>query len=528
MRYGSPASTSMTRTGVCDGSQSPPRAHCGNGTTPCCGLAAMRWSWRAAGVGLLPSDLLHRTVFSPNPDQPWRVLRPAGQSAALGVVGDGGQPGVGRWLFTPAPLCLALSPQEPAGHDPRRGGPWLMVGVAAARRPFTQLIYEALTPGFSLRYDYDGHTAVTGQFSTPTLLLFLADDPYQGLRHYRELLDARGLLPERIAPAPAPAWLEPIFCGWGAQNADAVSSTDEQRIPSDWSRQANYDRYLATLSRHGIVPGTVVIDDKWQQQYATCLPDRGKWPDLAGWIRRRHDAGQRVVLWYKAWDTEGAPPEACVRDRTGRPVALDPESTAGRGLLQRVAQSMIGGLDADGVKIDFTAATPAGFSLSHAGPSWGVDLLHELRAVLYRAIKEIKPDALVVTHTPEPAFRDVTDMLRLNDVLMLDQPGGQAEPTCATPGSAVLDTMTHRARVARSACPELPIDTDGWALPSQAAYRSWTAAQTALGVPSLYYADRLDVPDASEQVIPPSLLHATAQHWAAYRSRQRSTWSHTS
>ena len=47
-----------------------------------------------AGSGLLPSDLLHSTVFSPNPDRPWQVLRPAGESAALGVVGDGGQPGV--------------------------------------------------------------------------------------------------------------------------------------------------------------------------------------------------------------------------------------------------------------------------------------------------------------------------------------------------------------------------------------------------------------------------------------------------
>ena len=124
----------------------------------------------------------------------------------------------------------------------------------------------------------------------------------------------------------------------------------------------------------------------------------------------------------------------------------------------------------------------------------------------------------MITHTPDPGFRDVTDMLRLNDVLMLDQPGGHTEPPNATPGTGVVDTMTHRARVATSACPELLIDTDGWALPSQAAYQSWTSAQTGLGVPSLYYTDRLDVPDPSEQPIPPASLHATAHHWAAYRA----------
>lgn len=471
-----------------------------------------------AGAGLLPSDLLHSTVFSPNPDRPWQILRPAGESAALGVVGDGGQPGVGRWLFTPPPLCLALSSDDPT-TPPAATGPCLMIGVAAKRRPFTQLIYDALTPGFSLRYDYDGHTSVEGQFSTPTLLLFLADNPYDGLKRYRQLLEARGLLPARTQAPPSPAWLEPMFCGWGAQNADAMASIGGQFTPADRARQADYDRYLTTLEGHGIVPGTIVIDDKWQQAYATCQPDTDKWPDLAGWIRKRHDTGQRVLLWYKAWDTEGAPPEACILDHTGHPVALDPESPAGRKLIQQAARTMIDELGADGIKIDFTASTPAGSALTHAGPSWGIDLLHELLTVLYQAIKDINPDALVVTHTPDPGFQDVTDMLRLNDVLMLDQPGGHNEPSNTTPGSGVVDTMTHRVLVAKAACPELPIDTDGWALPSQAAYQSWTSAQASFGVPSLYYTDRLDVPDPSEQAIPPSALRATALHWADYRAK---------
>ena len=77
--------------------------------------------------------------------------------------------------------------------------------------------------------------------------------------------------------------------------------------------------------------------------------------------------------------------------------------------------------------------------------------------------------------------------------------------------------MTHRALVARAACPDLPIDTDGWVLPSLAAYRSWTEAQTALGVPSLYYVDRLDAAEPGERTIPPALLQATANHWATYR-----------
>ena len=471
----------------------------------------------STGGGVLTSDLVHRSVFAPSPDQPWRTVRRAEESAVLGVVGDGGEPGVGRWLFTPPPLCIGLSADENA-DDAEPAGPWLMFGVAAAHRPFTELTYDALTPGFSLRYDYSGHTAVDGEFATPTLLIFVADDPYAGLATYRELLTARGLIPDRRWPAPSAHWREPMFCGWGAQNAVAVAAGSPQGA-SALARQDQYDTYLSVLEEHRIRPGTVVVDDKWQQNYATCTPDIAKWPDMAEWIRGRHLADQRVLLWYKAWDPEGAPPEACVRDRNGTAIALDPESSVGRRILRDAARSMIQDLDADGVKIDFTASTPAGAALMHAGPSWGIDLLHELLSVLYDAIKQIKPDALVITHTPDPAFRDVTDMLRLNDVMMLDQRDGGNEPSFVAAGDAVSDTMAFRARIVRAANPDTLIDTDGWVLPHLAAYEKWTELQTTIGVPSLYYADRLDMPSTSGQVIPTSLLEATSRHWDSYRQK---------
>ncbi len=75
------------------------------------GAAARR---RAVPRGLLPSGTAHRTVFSPNPDHPWRIARPAVEPAVISVNGEGGEPGVGRWLFTPAPTCFGLSRNPPA------------------------------------------------------------------------------------------------------------------------------------------------------------------------------------------------------------------------------------------------------------------------------------------------------------------------------------------------------------------------------------------------------------------------------
>jgi hypothetical protein len=435
-------------------------------------------------AGFRPSGSGLGAVVSPNPDHPSRLVRPAVEPATIGVVGEGGDPGVGHWLFTPAPWCLAVTrdrPRQPT--DSPAGEPdgveWAALGLVAGAGNFTQLHYLPVTDGFSLRVDYEGHTPVDGTFEAPeVVLLFGEGDAYAALARHREELLRRGVVAERSSPV-ARWWLRPVFCGWGAQ-WEMFRRTGTP--PSELATQQVYDRLLGTLAEHGVRPGTVTVDDKWQREYATCRPDPVKWPDLGGWIARRHAAGQRVLLWWKAWDPEGAPESACVRDARGRPVALDPDHPDAAALITDAVEYMLGrdGLAADGLKVDFTARTPSGLALRHHGPHWGAALLHRLLELVYRAAKAARPDALVVTHTPNPAFADVTDMLRLNDAVMLDAPD---------PSTDVVAHLAYRAAVVAAACPGVPVDTDGWAMPDRAQWRRWLAVAPRLGVPSLYYAD---------------------------------------
>jgi len=399
-------------------------------------------------------------LFSPNPEDGVPPVRDAGAGATSGVSGDG-EPGRGRWLFTPPPLWFAL------GDGARE---WVGVGITApvTELRFVQAAWQASANGFSLALDFDGHTIVDGELRLPVLRITTGvTDPYEGLRRHRD--DVGPPVDERSGPE---WWSEPIFCGWGAQ---CHLEREFGGLARDHATQADYDGFLAHLERHGLEPRTVVLDDKWQSTYGRNEPDRAKWPDLKGWIAEQHARGRHVLLWWKAWDPEGLPPEICIRNADDVPVAVDP--AAARGELVRAIESMLSpdGLDADGLKIDFTARTPSGRALSHSG-SWGIALLHDLLAVVYAAAKNAKPHALVITHTPHPGFVDVTDMIRLNDM---------------TSGE-IVPQMAHRAKVVRAACQELPIDTDDWRVPDKRSWRAFLEEKRAIGVPSLYYASHLD------------------------------------
>jgi len=411
-----------------------------------------------APLGRTYSGTSAKTLFSPNPEDGAAPFRPVGEGAVTGVVGEG-EPGRARWLFTPAPLYWCFEDVD--------------LGVVAPvdELRFGDVAIEAAANGFCVRLDYDGQTHVDGEFRAPVLRLTRnVADPWTGLRRHRTDLGA-----PPPAPRTRPAWWdEPIFCGWGAQ---CYLENGSRKLARDFCTQANYDAFLAQLELHGVVPGTVVLDDKWQATYGRNEPDTAKWPDLKGWIAERHARGQHVLLWWKAWDPEGLPPELCIRNADGKPVALDPNNPAAREALQRAVTTMLVDLDADGFKVDFTARTPTGRKLTHEPGTWGIALLHELLRTFYDAAKAAKPDALVITHTPHPAFVDVTDMIRLNDVVG---------------GVDLVEQMEFRAEVVRAACPELPIDTDDWRVPDKRSWRDYLAVKRSIGVPSLYYASHID------------------------------------
>ncbi len=451
---------------------------------------------RRRGAGFYRSGRSFNSVFNPEPSELERRCVDADTPAAVDVVGTS-VPGLRHWFFTPAPFCFGLSrsaaPQDHGVAD----GPWLMAGLAAepGEHHFTRFAFDPLEDGFSFLLDYEGQRQVDGHWRSPAMLFtFDAADPYAGIRKYVAHLERLDLVPPPLRRLRPEWWRKPIFCGWGAQSHLALGAGES---PDRFATQDHYDRFLAHLEDRGLRPGTVIIDDRWQSAYGSGAVDQQKWPDLKGWIGGRHRAGQHVLLWWKAWDAEGLDPELTVRDAAGRQVAVDPGNPAYEARLRAIVSELISsdGMDADGFKIDFTARTPSGPGLRHSGGAWGAELLHRLLSIIYTEAKRVKPDALIITHTPNPYFRTVTDMIRLNDV-------NTRQP--------VLPQMWHRARVAQAACPDLLIDPDNWQMPDLATWRRYLAVQGQIGVPSLYYATHVDL---SQESLEEGDYAAIAQAW---------------
>lgn len=476
--------------------------------------------------GSYRSSIGFASVLVPEAGEPVQLVRPARAAASLGVNGDA-DPGRLNAIFSPPPLAIGFTRALATSATDVPEGDWLGLSVRdrVDRLTFTAWHYEPLDGGFRTRFSYEGHTAVDGAWASPTLVLRPAADGWSIVSDHRADLVAHGFAGDSARPAPA-WWSEPIFCGWGAQCARAVhgirhvpvtaptapeSPSEENtiaRAAPSFARQEVYDEFLGTLSAHGIEPGTIVIDDRWQAEYGSATTDLTHWPDLKGWIAQRHAAGQKVLLWWKAWDPEGIPAEECIVDAGGRPIAVDPGNPAYLARLASIVDSLLSpdGLDADGFKVDFTQRTPSGRTLSGSGETWGIAALHRLLSTLHSAAKAAKPDSLVICHAVHPSFGDTFDMVRLNDVSKYD---------IARKRVPVAEQVAFRHAIATRALPHHLIDTDQWPMPNRAEWLSYARVQSNLGVPALYYVEAID---RSGEPILPEDLDEIASLWAEYRA----------
>ena len=427
-------------------------------------------------------------LFNPEPNALDRQWVSAQELAKVSVNYDNNFNG-GNAFFTPGLLAFAVADQAKSR--------WMSLGIAARPGEYNFNDYEFIAGRFlGLFLTYYGKTKPVGVFETPHLVMHFGSTERSVLQSYVDYLIKNRMVKKPAGKAPS-WWREPIFCGWGEQayQADFHKKLGEKDMKLEWnpfqySNQGFYESMVNILEKQKVPFGTIIIDDKWMKERGLPAVDEGKWQDIRGFIERMHKKGKKVLLWWGLFTGEGVPAELCVT-RGGQKICEDPTNPEFVKLLRESIRRMIsdkaGCYNADGFKIDFTAAVPAHNEAQRAGVVWGIELLKTYLREIYSSAKKVKKDAFIITHAANPYFMDVCDAIRLNDIDKNYQ-------------DSVILKMEFRAEMAALACPGLLIDTDNWPCPSRKAWLEYMQMQPLMGVPSLYYASHIDT--TREQILP--------------------------
>ena len=439
--------------------------------------------------------------------------------------------GCQQWL-SPPPFAYAFLSEKEA----------IYCGVAAKIGTYNFLSFDFTgSRGASFRLTYEGHTAVSGTFISPKLVIgFGHQEKNEAIDSYIHYLRENDYLPAEQAKEIPAWWHEPIFCGWGQMRYDYRADHDGHendnfinvtfycteptlpqlhRLDGGQRHKSRHDHH-----RHGL--GTKI-------QHCTRLAPNGG-QICGGFIDEQHSKGRKVLLWYTPVVTQGLPDDACMT-LFDKPVCPDPTSPVYQQILAEEIRKMISSepdcLNADGFKIDFTQNTPSenGRFLSYInnfwglinednekylypplaerqeliqthGNKWGVEILRDYIRLLHENMKIYKPDSMLITHTPNPYFTEIVDVLRLNDL----------DGDCQD----VLGVMQNRAAIARMCAQNWLLDTDNDLMVDKARWRAYIQLQPQLGIPDTYYASAIA---NSQEQFDESDYALLRQVWARYR-----------
>lgn len=363
-------------------------------------------------------------------------------------------------LYTPGPLFLAFHEGEAT------------LGIGIGTKPgeyrFDGLEYTGFTASAAAFYvQYLGYTRVEKAFTTPEAVLVFGYGPFSCLEDYIAWIDERGY-GTNFQFAEAPWHREPIFCGWAEQCASCAPGS----TPGAGATQENYEAWIEELDSRGIPYGTIVIDDKWQKYYGTFEVDTEKWPDLPGFVKRQHEKGHHVLLWIPCYHKEGVPEELCAKNSNGEALFPVPGLEAYDTFLREKILRLVRETDIDGFKEDWIGRSAEEPHMENYGNLHGIELVRRFQSIVYNTLHEIKPDGLMETQTPNPLFRESSDMLRLNDSWF-----GVRNMT---------EMMRERARIARIVGWDV-LDCDDAAPTTLKEWMAYMQVQPDFGVPSLYF-----------------------------------------
>ncbi len=351
---------------------------------------------------------------------------------------------------------------------------------------------------FEIPY-YHGRLSDSGQ-RLPGIWGGFGMDAIDVVRSYSQFHYEHGLCKQGKAEHPR-WWKGPLYCGWGDQVA---YEQKEGRSKYDYANQYFYTQMSERLDDLGLKPTAIIIDDKWQKEYGSLVPDEIKWPDLRGFVEHEHAKGRKVLLWVKTWNVEGLSADECISIEN-QPCAADPTNPAYQAHLSKCIHRLLsdedGCYNCDGFKLDFVNNVILHPAIhTYDQDVWGIELVKRMISLFYHAAKQVKPDALINNSCAHPYFAEVCDQARLHDY--------RDSLRC------IMSIMKYRKDLYAAALPYALIDTDSSNRENYREAKLYQLHSAELGVPDLYM-----VSDTEDVTLTLEDWKEIKNYWEAYAEK---------
>jgi len=291
---------------------------------------------------------------------------------------------------------------------------------------FLQLHESACGPWIDYRSDIWHHLRCPGAITLgATLLWTVAPGYYEAIAAYYDTLAAAGVIkPKHSSPTKAAVTLTPEFCTWGAQRErDKTSPRLDEAFLND---------IYADLKSSGMSAGLFSIDDKWETSYGTLEHSASRLPHFEQFLAQVRADGRKIGMWAALMRCErpadlGLTLDHMLKQPDGKPFTagdppyylLDFTQPLVAQVLDKAVRKFIRRYSPDVFKFDFGYELPA---LSVAAPKdmayAGERLMKRGLDVVITAMKQEKPDLVVMYYNLSPLFLDYFDLHSLDDLVL--------------------------------------------------------------------------------------------------------------
>ncbi len=291
---------------------------------------------------------------------------------------------------------------------------------------FLQFHESACAPWIDYRSDIWHHLCGPGPITLgATLLWTVAPGYYEAIAAYYDSLVVAGVIrPKQSSPAKVAVTLTAEFCTWGAQR-----ERDRTGAKLD---EAFLNQIYGDLKVSGMRAGLFSIDDKWEGSYGTLEHSATRLPHFEQFLARVRSDGRKIGMWAAIMRCErpeelGLTLDHMLKQPDGKPFTagdppyylLDFTQPLVAEVLDKAVRRFIRRYSPDVFKFDFGYELPA---LSVAAPKdmayAGERLMKRGLDVVITAMKQEKPDLVVMYYNLSPLFVEYFDLHSLDDLVL--------------------------------------------------------------------------------------------------------------